>query len=509
MPIIPTPRGGKTLLSPGGKAKPKFVPATLTAAQQRAVDATAAAVRRGPLPKGTPMVNVGGGVTEPVNTKALRAHLIQAGYRIPATGGFDRTLKGALGDYLQVSPTHPLSAALAQALGHTTLTGNRNPSRFNALLNPKTKSVVSTVKIDKRGNVYPTTSAPPAADNSGGSVNFGAIGNPNTYSPISELLANDGSHSIDPAYADKMAGLQYDGQIADLADQIKGAPEQGAQNLHDIQHWYDLVQASQKTAGVRDAAAGQAGVGSIRDANAAILSSLGGAANPAGATVAAAGLGDMGTLEANAVTQNEYNTDLAPILKLEQSGALAHETARQSQLAAELASQMRNLKGERGQAVATNQYGILKDNNAASDNYFSRLMAIKAQNAAGAQSNFGNRRSVVEDQIAATLNGIKATAALTSAQAKAAQNANPTKAVDMSKIAKVASGLLGVDAQGRLPAGTTPAQAAQKIAAALISQGLTRGSSEYQTLGQQLYGTFKGSDGSPLQAQPGWFTGNG
>jgi len=506
MGFAPGPGGAKLAKTFVGKAKPKIMPQTGTSVPGGRT-ATGALT-------GTKTVNVGGpGVTQQLDVKALQATLAKAGYKIPVDGQLGPTTKAALGDYLQVSKGHPISTALQAALGKTAITGNRDPARFNSLLNPSTKSIVSTVKVDKNGNDPGGTTAPPAGggqQQGNGSIDFSSLGDPNTASVYSEALANDGSHAIDPSYANQIAGLQFDPQITDLANQIKGQPEQAAQNMHDIQHWYDLVKASQATAGTRDAAAGAAGVHSIQGANSSILSSLGGAANAAGATVGAAGAAGLGTLAANATTQDQYNNDIAPILQLEQSGALSHENARQSQLAASLAAQMASLKGQRGQAQGVAQTDLMKYNNDQSNNYFTRLMAIKDHNSAAAQQNYTNRRSVIEDQIAAMTNGIKAQAAQTIADARlAAATGGGAKAVNMAKIAQVASGLLGVDAQGRLPVGVTPAAAAQKIAAALISQGLTRGSSEYQTLGQQLYGTYKGNDGQPLQAQPTWFSGQG
>lgn len=501
MPGSPLPAAALAARARAARGKP-----APSAAQQRAARATVTKVTDAVgRVTGNKRVDLAPGVTDHLDVKALQRQLVRAGYKIPVDGVLDSTTKAALGDFLQPSKSHPLGNALSAALGKTTITGNRNPARFNSLLNPKTKSVVSTVKVDQNGN--DPGGAPPAAQTDGGAgqtLDFSSLGNGLIGRLIPESLALGGGKSLDPDYADQIAGLQFDPQILDFVNQAKAQPRQAAQNIHDINHWYGIAEDSQHTAGLRDAAISKAAVGSMRDATGAILSSLGGGSNPGAGTVGAAGAEAVGTLGALGSIQDQYNSDLAPILQSEQAGQVARENARQSQMAAQIAQELAAARGQRGQAKGAAQMDILKYNNSQNDNYFNRLMSVKQYNNQVGQQNFGNQRSIIEDQIAAALNGIKAKTALATAAAKAASTGGPHK-VDVSKIIAAAANLLHTDQNGRVPHGTNPQTIAAAVAAGLMAQGLQKGTPQYQSLGQQVYAGLRDYGGNPLVPGNGWF----
>jgi hypothetical protein len=158
--------------------------------------------------------------------------------------------------------------------------------------------------------------------------------------------------------ANQLAGLEYDQDIRDLGIAQQRHPVQAAQELKDIDHWYDEVLASQETARGRDAAIHDAGVGSVRDATSRIVSSLGGSANEGAGLVGASGLDQVGLLEALGTAQEQYNADMRPLLKAEGAGAQTRQVARNREEAQEIRNKLLGLIGQRGQKRAELQYNI-------------------------------------------------------------------------------------------------------------------------------------------------------
>ena len=208
-----------------------------------------------------------------------------------------------------------------------------------------------------------------------------------------------GVERFDPSLASKLAGLQFDPQIsmAELDRERVGA--QGAQNLEDIRNWYNEVLASQATAKQRDAAIISAGVGSVGDAAAKIVSSLGGGANPGAGVVGAAGTEAAGTLAAIGAAGNEYNEDIRPLLEAEGRGVSAREMAMQSQRAREVAAQIMALKGQRGAAEAGLQIDIQKMNNELAQQGFQNELAVEQTIQAGRMGNLNIKEQELRNQL--------------------------------------------------------------------------------------------------------------
>lgn len=325
----------------------------------------------------------------PVDVQALRSMLVKAGYNIPATGNTPGNLfKAALKDFLQPNADHPISAKLMQLLGidkGNFATGLRDPKSFNqrfGLLKggkvaPPTKNPSSRLTSD---------GSPTAADTT--SMGFG----PQAPPPAIDLSGLDGlsligakiGHSLDPALADKLAGLEFDPQIHDQGILAGRQGRDAKQALHDIGQWYGQAEGAQGVAATRDHAISQAGVGSVKDAVSHIIASLGGSANEGSGLVGAAGADSIGTLAALGANQDQYNTDLAPLLKAEAAGQSSRQTARNAADAQSIAQKIVDLQGQRGQKKADYGMQITKENNALDQQRFQNQMALENARVAAA-----------------------------------------------------------------------------------------------------------------------------
>jgi len=177
--------------------------------------------------------------------------------------------------------------------------------------------------------------------------------------------------------ADALAGLQYDAQINALKDQQAQGTNQAAQNQGDISHWYDAVLGAQGTAAQRDHAAAEASKGTLSSEIQGIINSLGGGANEGAGMVGSAGASALGLLGANEQAGDQYNTDLAPLLHEESAGQHRAQKARDDQAAVQLANQLLELQGARGQAKVKALGDIRQQN-------FGNRLAVQNANAAAA-----------------------------------------------------------------------------------------------------------------------------
>lgn len=219
--------------------------------------------------------------------------------------------------------------------------------------------------------------------------------------------ANGGARLLDPKMAEQLAGIQFDGQIADLEAQQGVNTRQTAQNDTDIRNWFGQVLGSQATAVQRDKAATAAGVESVQGAGQALLSAIGGQAAGGAGTVAAAGQNAVGTLQALGTAQEQFNNDLRPLLEAEAAGARTREQAAGSQRAHELAQRISTLRGDRGRAQTGFQFEIDQANNQIRDNRQSRAIDIRNQNNAIAQQNFQNALALAQAQMGAAMTGLE------------------------------------------------------------------------------------------------------
>lgn len=360
-------------------------------------------------------VKVGGLHVGTVNVAALRNYLRNKGYALPKTssGVAGSRLLSALNDWgVSNLPAAKFGGknALGALLGkyHSTPnadSGRQKPQVWNTSLGVGTKvgKPVNTL-IDRGGNPIPQANGQYDPSVLGGAA--AALGN---TVPIDEALAKSGANIYgDPAkLADALAGMQYDSQLRDLAQQRDVNVKQTDQNTHDIGSWYDQALKSLGVAGTRDKAITQAGQDSVKSADAAILASLGGAASGGATTVGSAQAQSEGTLAALGATQDQYNQDVQPIVTQERAGQLTGERAKGTQRALDLATAIANAKAQRGGSVVQNLMDIRDKNNAIRENQLTRLLQIKDANQRQDQQSFQNSLAVQQANLAALATGAK------------------------------------------------------------------------------------------------------
>jgi len=182
--------------------------------------------------------------------------------------------------------------------------------------------------------------------------------------------------------ADTLAGLQYDAPIHDARLALGNEQAQGAQDVHDIGHWYDQVMGAQHTAGERDHTASAGAMDSVKNAVTSIIQSLGGGANAGAAEVGAAGEDKVGLLAALGLNQDQYNNDLAPLLQAEGAGAKSRQLAVNSQAEQKAHAGLTDLLGQRGQAVAKNLLDVQQQNAQTQQQRFQNKLALEQANEA-------------------------------------------------------------------------------------------------------------------------------
>jgi len=187
--------------------------------------------------------------------------------------------------------------------------------------------------------------------------------------------------------ADQLAGLQFDPAIREAREQQLRQGRDEAQAQADIRHWGDIVSGSQATAGQRDIESGKRVSADVQGAITGIQNLLGGSRGAG--VVGAAGVNDMAALGAEREAQEQYNADVAPILRTQQADQAARRRALASQEANKLSSELVNLQGQRGQAKQK------------------AIMDIIAANNAARQQNFGNRLALQNAELAAQSLGLK------------------------------------------------------------------------------------------------------
>lgn len=408
-------------------------------------------VGRSPIPglkmPGSRTPNVGGLPVGTINVSALQQFLNSKGYDLKVDGVIGRQTRAALADFgvgkvpPKLGAPQALTAALHGVKGTVNPPTGLSPAQWNQHYGTtKTKSVVTSpvnATLDPQGNVVQGAGGPP--------VDLRAL----------QAIAAHMGTMIPQGMADELAnntaGAQFDPQIHDAQVGITQAPRQAAQNQADIGNWYGQVQGAEKTAAGRDHAISSAGVDSQRAALAAIISSLGGAANEGSASVGASGENSIGTLQALGGIQDQYNQDLAPLLKLAQSGAATGQQARDEAGLVAQQQHLADLQGQRGQVQGATKADM--------------LMKIIAANNATGQQNFQNRLNVSAAAEAAQMQGLKVLLAQQKAATFAPRNGYAGASTrDLSTAAQnMLSGLKAAGildpTTGKLASGRTPSQA--------------------------------------------------
>lgn len=287
----------------------------------------------------------------------------------------------------------------------------------------------------------PTKPAKPARPDSGATVTQTGPGapsiptldasglaalDPNTGIIIPTRLADDGAKPFDAAKVAKtLAGLEFDPVIAELVagQQITG--RQNSQNERDIRNFYKQVLGSQATAAERDADISEAGVDSIEDATANIVSALGGGANQGAGMVGAAGASAVGTLGALKTAQDQFNADIRPLLEAERAGSLSRERAAGTARLHDLATRLATARGQKGQAEAARRFEVTQANNEILDRILDRKLGIVGANNQTRQTRFSNAFGLEQAKIASAISGLELTNSTLASLAQAAGEREP------------------------------------------------------------------------------------
>lgn len=322
---------------------------------------------------------------DPATLKATQSFLRAKGYNITLDGKWGPQTQSAIADW-------------------TSGVGKRNPQAWTAKNNPLSAPYA---RPSTSTDVTDTSSAPPGktpgkmpprdTTGAGGRVPLPGF-TPVDTSYISQM------QGYDPNAADAQAGLQFDPQIQmTKLLQSRGVTD-AAQHQKDITNWFGQVQAAQQTAAARDATAGDQAVKSTGDAVAGIIASLGGSANPGAATLGAQGDANTAMESQMAQAQNQYQNDLAPILKLQQASAAQNQTNVDANSQQALAQQLSSLLGQRGQAVTANKLSLQQAQNALLAQQQGLTSDATQYNNSGSQQQFQNWATVQELAQAAALN---------------------------------------------------------------------------------------------------------
>lgn len=423
-----------------GDGHTKFVPPA------QAADGVTPGTAKSPVPSltlpGAKNVKVGGMHVGTVDVNSLRQFLIHKGYDLPHEGGLGPRMKAALADFLNPAQT---GGALAAALGKTRITGKRDPGAWNKLFGNQPG--------DRPKVLRPVTGKGGLLDNNGNDPKYDTGGGPGTIdvSGLNGLSTAGLLQSLPTTLAAKLADLKYGSSINDAQTAVDRQPGDAAQNLHDIEHWYGQVLGAQKTAAGRDSDMTKAGVGSVRDAVSRIVSSLGGSANEGSGLVGAAGENQVGTLQALGTAQDQYNSDIAPLLQDEAAGARTRQINLNTTNAQDLARQLANLRQERGGEEASQRMSILGFNNNV------------------AQTQFGDDLEIQKAKEAAALTGSKIIGALNNPKLPKGAFGNTSGTQKIGVANGITSAL--TDQDGKLKSGWTPQRAVSFINSQLQSAG--------------------------------------
>ncbi len=345
----------------------------------------------------------------------MRATLRKNGYDVKATGAMTHRMLGAWHDYRTGGHPHRWNAANPRtsdkvpadvAKGVTDVAKNvqhifsGDGGGVKAQVKKATDKAGAVTKVQAKAAVHSKALTGDKRSKVGGSDIPGVkMGNPN----VNKL--------IPAAMSGKIAGLTFDPQIREALLQQERGKRDTAQAQADIGNWFGQASASQAIAAQRDTAAAGAGRTSVANELNSVLQSLGGSRGAG--VVGASGLADLTELAAQGTSQEQYNADLAPIIKGQEAGQHSRQQALASQAAEKLGSQLIDLRGQKGQATAAALADILTRNNAAR------------------QANFGNRSSIASQQLAAKTLGLNAENVRSEITARTAQTKQNAKALSL------------------------------------------------------------------------------
>lgn len=294
-------------------------------------------------------------------------------------------------------------------------------ARRNNVPLPKAKQ--PNLRYAVPGKVDPTTGAPMSTGvNPAGNVpaipgNYGslfqsilqkALALYNQPNPAANSLLNPGSIMgglngavIDPNQVGQDAGLAYDTQIGQLNKNYNTTVAQNAQDLKDIQSWFDQVGATQKDAAASNAAELAAQLKGSGDAANAFINAIGGSDNAGSAGIANASDIAQAGLRGIGLSQSNFDNNMAGIIGLDTAQQVANEKTAGANRLQSIMDQIAQAKS--GQTAAEAQ---AKDN--AEQTKFGELGTL-AQLKANLMGNLFNEKNSLQSQKLANLAGLSNT----------------------------------------------------------------------------------------------------
>lgn len=159
---------------------------------------------------------------------------------------------------------------------------------------------------------------------------------------------------------------------------VKNLKAQNNQNVADIQAWYGDASKQFNIANERDAAINARSIAEMGAVQQGLVSSLGGSANPASATVAAAGNAGNAMLRSIGAAEEQYTNDMAPLITQEGAGMSSRQRALLSQQLAQLGNEFASGSLERRASnddeLVNMQLAILQANNALSQQRYQNVV---------------------------------------------------------------------------------------------------------------------------------------
>lgn len=348
--------------------------------------------------------------------------------RVPGIPGVSDALAEVAGWFGMDVPGSE-GATIIQAPGE----GRRPPSRPNKPVGKKKvkkkrggrKPKTASVYADPAAALWPgVMGAAGAVPTAAGGIDYDALAaqmgidpalleglRPNVGNLIPLALSRQGARPMADTDIDELVSTMVGDRYSRM-EQLAGRDRedmrrQNEHNLAQIERWYNQVLGSQGVAAERDAAFGRAAVDSARQATESIVGALGGEANMGAGVVGAAGNENVGNLQAISTVQDQFNADMAPLLRGEMAGQLAREQALGGARLRDLSRRLQELQAERGSKEAELRYSVWQSNNEILDRRLQNELAIRQANAALQQQRFQNRMGVRQMGLAAATAGME------------------------------------------------------------------------------------------------------
>jgi hypothetical protein len=207
---------------------------------------------------------------------------------------------------------------------------------------------------------------------------------------VDPKLAKQGLTPYGPELLDSVGGV-YDSQIRALQELIGRSSKETDANVKQIEGWYGHVGKALATAAERDKVIQQASLASVTDAARSVASAIGGEANPGASMAAQAGAQGAGLVSAMGAANDEFNSDIAPLIQAEGVSRMSEERTAGSNRAQELAMQIAQVRGEQGGAVGDARLKLAQLNNELKQQGAKNLIDILQVNAGSRQQDFQNQ----------------------------------------------------------------------------------------------------------------------